>query len=385
MARIIHSTLNGAAALAAMAALLLAGCNTEDAGEQQGPPTPVQIAEVRAAPATLWSDFTGRVAAPETVDLRPRVSGYIEKVAFTEGELVQRGDLLFEIDPRPYRARKRAAQAELDSARSQLTLSESRAERARQLLANRAISREEYDQRNATMESARAAVSAAEAALESAQLDLQYTKIEAPINGRVGRAMITRGNLANADQTLLTTLVSVDPMYVYFESDQQTFTGSRDFFTTEQRPQVHIGLAGESGFPHSGELDFVDNRLNSHTGTIQFRAVVANPDGQLKPGQFARVEMPTEKVEGALLVDRKAVLTDQDRRYVYLVNAENLTERREVEAGPQFGDLVLIRSGLQSGDRVVVNGLQKIVFPGMPVQPELVQMRGEETPQVAGR
>jgi multidrug efflux system membrane fusion protein len=148
---------------------------------------------------------------------------------------------------------------------------------------------------------------------------------------------------------------------------------------------VRIGLAGESGFPHSGELDFVDNRLNSHTGTIQFRAVVANPDGHFKPGQFARVEMPTEKVESALLVNRKAVLTDQDRRYVYLVNSENLTERREVEAGPQFDELVLIRSGLQPGDRVVVNGLQKIVFAGMPVQPELVQMREAKTAQIAGR
>jgi len=373
--RILKQTLLGLAALA------LAGCNTGETGAQQPPPASVQVAEVLAEPATLWSDFTGRVAAPETVELRPRVSGYIDKVSFGEGELVQRGDVLFTIDPRPYRARERAAQAELARARSQLTLSEGRAGRAQQLLDSRAISREEYDERMAARDSARAAVSAAQATLENAQLDLQYTAVKAPISGRVGRAYVTRGNLASADQTLLTTLVSVDPMYVYFESDQRTFVGSRGFFTPEQRPEVRIGLAGEDGYPHIGELDFIDNQLNSHTGTIQFRAVIANPNGAFKPGQFARVEMPTEQLGNALLVNRKAVLTDQDRRYVYVVNAQNLTERREVEAGPQLDELVLIRSGLQPGERVVVNGLQKIFFPGMPVQPELVQMREADPAQ----
>ncbi|WP_288132619.1 efflux RND transporter periplasmic adaptor subunit [Microbulbifer sp.] len=372
--------------LIGLAALLLAGCNADDTEGQRPPPMPVEVVEVSAEPATLWNDFTGRVAAPETVQLRARVSGYIDKVAFTEGELVTRGDLLFEIDPRPYRARERAAQAELTRARSQLALSESRARRASQLLASRAISREENDQRQAALASDRAAVSAAEAALESARLDLQFTQVKAPISGRVGRAQITRGNLASADETLLTTLVSVDPMYVYFESDQTSFAGSREFFTLKQRPQVHIGLVGESGFPHIGELDFIDNRLNSHTGTMQFRALVANPEGSFRPGQFARVQMPTEQLGDALLLNRKAVLTDQDRRYVYVVNTENLTERREVQTGPEQDERVLIRSGLQPGERVVVNGLQKILFPGMPVEPQLVQMRGTKTAQqVAGR
>lgn len=366
--------------LLGLATLALAACGSGEQNGQQKAPA-VDVAQVVAAPTTVWRDFTGRVEAPETVSLRPRVSGYIEKVAFNEGELVQRGDVLFEIDPRPYRAQLRAAEADLARARSEMTLAENRAGRAERLLNSRAISREEYDERMAARDSARAAVNAAEAALENARLDLQYTVIEAPISGRVGRAFVTRGNLANADQTLLTTLVSVDPMYVYFESDQRTFVDSHTFFTPEQRPQVRIGLAGEDDYPHSGELDFIDNQLNSHTGTLQFRAVIPNPQGTFKPGQFARVKMPAEQLAHAMLVNSRAVLTDQDRRYVYLVNDKNITERREVVVGPQQDGLTVIRSGLRPGERVVINGLQKIYFPGMPVQPELVAMRGSELPR----
>ena len=356
-----------------LAALAMAGCNDSDQKGQQPPPPAVEVAEVTTGPTTLWGDFTGRVAAPESVELRPRVSGYIDKVAFTEGELVLRGDLLFKIDPRPYRARERAAAALLDRARSEQKLARSQSKRAEQLLATRAISREEYDRRKAEQASAEAAVSAAQAELESARLDLEYTRITAPISGRVSRAFVTRGNLASADQTLLTTLVSVDPMYVYFESDQQTFTASRELMNSQQQP-VRVGLAGEEGFPHRGELDFIDNRLNGDTGTMQLRAVLANSSGTLKPGQFARVQMPMEQFGEAVLINRKAVLTDQDRRYVYVVNEKNQVERRDVEVGPEQDALVLIRSGLQSGDKVVVNGLQKIYFPGMTVTPQLVAM-----------
>ena len=373
MARTLNHILPG------LAALVLAGCGSGEAGDQQQPPPPpVEVAEVLAESATLWSDFTGRVAAPETVELRPRVSGYIDEVSVNEGERVQQGDVLYTIDPRPYRTRERAAEAELAIARSRLALGESQAERARQLLDNRAVSREEYDERVAAQDSALAAVSAAEAALENARLDLQYTRVTAPISGRVGRAFVTRGNLARADETLLTTLVSVDPMHVYFESDQQAFAGSRGFFTPEKRSQVRVGLAGEEGYPHVGELDFIDNRLNSRTGTIQFRAVIPNPDGRFRPGQFARVEVPMERLDRALLVNRKAVLADQDRRYVYVLNEEDRVERRDVEPGPRLDELVLIRNGLQPGERVVVNGLQKIFFSGMPVRPEFVDMRAPD-------
>lgn len=367
------------------AALVLGGCDASDQSGQQPPPPAVDVAEVTSGPATLWGDFTGRVAAPESVELRPRVSGYINTVAFDEGELVQRGDLLFEIDPRPYRAREGAAVAQLKRARSELVLAKSQSNRAEQLLSSRAISQEEYDRRKSELASAEAAVSAAQAELESAQLDLEYTRVTAPITGRVGRAFVTRGNLASADQTLLTTLVSVDPMYVYFESDQQSFTASDELVHAQKQP-VRVGLAGEQNFPHRGELDFIDNRLNSDTGTMQLRAVLANADGSLKPGQFARVQMPTEQLAEAVLINRKAVLTDQDRRFVYVVNEKNLVERRDVTVGPEQDALVLIRSGLAPGDLVVVNGLQKIYFPGMPVQPQVVAMRSPDpTRSVAQR
>ncbi|MCO1333658.1 efflux RND transporter periplasmic adaptor subunit [Microbulbifer sp. OS29] len=380
MARKLTSVLFG------ISALVLAGCNSGEPGTQPPPPPAVEVAQVSSGATTLWRSFTGRVAAPETVELRPRVSGYINKVSFAEGALVKQGDVLFTIDPRPYQASERAALADLARARSDLSFSEKQSGRARQLLDSKAISREEYDRRIAARDSARATLSAAEAALENAQLNLQYTDVKAPISGRVSRALVTRGNLANADNTLLTTLVSVDPMYVYFESDEQTFANGRTLLNKGKKPAVRIGLAGEQGYPHSGEVDFIDNRLNSHTGTIQFRAVVKNDDGIFKPGQFARVEMPIEEVAHAVLINSKAVLTDQDRRYVYIVNDSNLTERRPVVAGPRQGELVVIRSGLKPGEKIVVNGLQKIYFPGMPVIPEMVAMQKQiKTTHAAGQ
>lgn len=361
-----------AAAMATIATALISGCNAQGDEVAAAPLPAVEVARVQEESALLWDSFTGRVAAPETVELRPRVTGYIERVTFAEGELVQRGDVLFEIDPRPYQAREQAAQAELERAQSQLKLATSEAVRARQLLDGKAISREQHEQRDAARAAAEAAVRAAEAELSSARLDLQYTRIESPITGRVGRALVTRGNLAGANDTLLTTLVSVDPMYVYFESDQQTLLQSGDLMHAEHRPQVRIGLAGEEGHPHLGRLDFVDNRLNSQSGTIQFRAVVDNPEGLFRAGQFARVEMPVERVEAALLVDRKAVLTDQDRRFVYVVDAGDRAERRNVEPGPELDGRVVIRNGLSAGERVIVNGLQRVPGSGTAVRPELI-------------
>ncbi|GAB2879758.1 efflux RND transporter periplasmic adaptor subunit [Microbulbifer echini] len=363
------------ATLLGLSALVLAGCGTDKPSGQMPPPPAVEIAQVSTEATTLWRSFTGRVVAPETVALRPRVSGYIDRVSFTEGALVERGDVLFTIDQRPYKARLRAAEADLQRVRSQVSFSEKQAKRAQQLLSSKAISREEYDRRLSARDVERAALGSAEAALENARLDLHYTEVKAPISGRVSRALVTRGNLANADSTLLTTLVSVDPMYVYFESDEQTFGASRTLLDADASPQVHIGLAGEKGYPHTGKLDFIDNRLNSHTGTIQFRAVLANPDGTFQPGQFARVEMPIEEMTQAVLIDSKAVLTDQDRRYVYVVNQDNITERRPVQVGPRQGSRTLIRSGLETGDKIVVNGLQKIFFPGMPVAPEMIAQK----------
>ncbi|MGB1409804.1 efflux RND transporter periplasmic adaptor subunit [Alloalcanivorax venustensis] len=215
----------------------------------------------------------------------------------------------------------------------------------------------------------------AQAALQSAELNLQYTRVTAPVDGRAGRALVTKGNLASADQTLLTTLVSVDPLYVYFDSNEDSAVRSGQSLEPGKTEPVRIGLVGEDGFPHQGALDFIDNRLNPNTGTLQYRAVLENPDGAFKPGQFARVEMPVAELDSALLVNRKAVLTDQDRRYVYVIDGDNKVGRRQVVTGRQVGQLLVIESGLESGDRVIVNGLQKVFGSGMQVAPRDVAMR----------
>ncbi|MEH6686837.1 MAG: efflux RND transporter periplasmic adaptor subunit [Halopseudomonas sabulinigri] len=354
---------------------VLAGCDASGQETAAAPPPPeVEVATVSTRDVTLWDTFTGRIAAPETVALRPRVSGYIDKVAFTEGELVKQGDVLFVIDQRPYQARLQMAKAELERARSQRLLSNREAQRAEQLWERRAISREELDQRSAARAIAQAGVDSAQASLDNAKLDLAYTEVKAPVGGRMGRAEITRGNLATADNTLLATLVSVDPMYVYFESDQQT-ADNNPYATAEHAVvPVRVGLANSEDYPHEGQLDFVDNQFNAATGTLQYRAVIANPQGSLRPGQFARVQMPVAAASKAILIDQKAVLTDQDRRYVYLLDEQNHATRHFVETGRRVDGLLVINKGLSGGERLVVNGLQKILFPGMQVVPQLVAM-----------
>lgn len=365
--------------LGALLLAVMAGCDAQGQASATSPPAPeVEVAVVQPEAVTLWGAFSGRVEAPQTVELRPRVSGYIDQVKFEEGALVNEGDVLFVIDPRPYQAQLQLAEAELARMRSQLTLAGSEAARSAQLWERRAISREEFEQRNAAKSMAQAAVNAAAAAVQSAQLNLEYTQIKAPVSGRIGRAEVTRGNLANADSTLLSTLVSVDPLYVYFESDQQTVRGNPH----ADNVPVRIGLTGRDDFPYRGQLDFIDNQYNPRTGTLQYRAEVANPGGTLRPGQFARVEMPVASASAALLVDQKAVLTDQDRRYLYVLNADNQAERRVVETGRRVDGLLVITEGLAAGERVVVNGLQKIAFPGIEVVPELVDMRRPAAPVV---
>lgn len=354
---------------------LLTGCEakSEEAAATSPPPPPeVDVAEIIAQPVVLNESFTGRVEAAETVELRARVSGYIEEVAFEEGELVEQGDLLFLIDQRPYQARISAAQADLAQARSQQSQAGSEAERARVLLGRQAISQEVHDQRQSALSNSRAVVDAAEAALQTAELDLEYTRITAPVSGRAGRAMVTRGNLANADQSLLTTLVTIDPIHVYFEADEQAAFASHSLLSGEELNRLKIELGGDPTRQFTGTLDFIDNRLNPNTGTLQFRAVLANPDGRIRPGEFARVEMPVARLEQALLVDRKAVLANQDRRYVYVVNENNLAEQRQVTTGRQVAERTVITDGLQAGDRVIVNGVQKVFYPGMEVSPQSV-------------
>lgn len=356
---------------------LLTGCDAHGEAETASAPPPpeVDVATVLVEPVTLRETFTGRVVSPQTVQVRPRVSGYIDEVAFEEGERVEAGDLLFRIDPRPYEARVQAAKASLAQAQSQRQLTEVEASRSRQLIQKNMISREQHDQRQAAALNARAQAAEAEATLSSAELDRQYTRITAPVTGRTGRAMITQGNLASADQSVLTTLVSVDPLYVYFDSNEAEALSTQTLLARGKPLTLNIGLTGETGFPHQGQLDFVDNQINADTGTLRYRAVLPNPNGAFRPGQFARVEMPVAQLDEAMLVNRKAVLANQDRRFVYVVGDDDTVMPRQVQLGREVGDLVVVREGLRAGERVIVNGTQKVFAPGMPVAPNPIAVR----------
>lgn len=372
-------------ALSALVAAVIAACSSQAApGEGAAPPAPeVSVATVLSKQVRQWDDFTGRVSAVETVDLRPRVSGYVERVAYKEGQEVKKGDLLFVIDQRRYRAELARAQANLERARSEARLAQTQDVRAATLLEAKAISREEFDSRKAATAQGNAGVNAAQAAVQSAQLDLQFTQVRSPIDGRAGRAMVTIGNLAQADSTLLTTVVSLDPVHVYFESDEQTYLRynqlARDGERADAGNPVRIGLANEQGYPHQGKLDFTDNQVDSTTGTIRARAVVANPDRVFTPGLFARVQIEGSAQFKAMLIDDKAVLTDQDRKYVYVLGPQNKAVRKDVVLGRMVDGLRVVNSGLAPTDKVVVHGVQKIFFPGMPVAPKTIAM-GDPAP-----
>ena len=374
--------------LAALLPLLVAaGCTSQAASEHAMPVPEVSVAEVLVRDVQRWDEFTGRVAAVESVELRPRVSGYVERLAYTEGQYVEKGDLLFVIDPRPYQAALARAKADLARARSEAQLARSQDARAQALVAARAISREESDTRHSAVAQAEAAARAAQAAVETAELDLEFTEVRSPIAGRTGRAMVTRGNLARADTTLLTTVVSVDPMYVYFEGDEQAYLrygasadgGKR----AELSRPVRVGLANEEGYPHEGTVDFIDNQIDAATGTIHARAVLQNADHALTPGLFARVQLGAGNQDAAMLIDDKAVLTDQDRKYVYVLGPDNKAQRKDIVPGRMVDGLRVVTSGLEPQDKVIVSGLQKVFFPGMPVQPKTVAMEPGKDGSVA--
>lgn len=343
-------------------------------GEQAPPPPPppqVTVAAAVGRQVTDWDEFTGHLEAVDVVDVRPRVSGYIERVAFDEGAEVRKGDVLFVIDPRPYAAEVARAEAELARARTQLELARSEAERAERLVAEQAISREEYETRISASKEGDAAVSAAEAALRTARLNLEWTTVRAPISGRVGRAQVTAGNLVQAGSqaaTPLTTLVSLDPVYVYFDGDEQAYleyvgfarpSGSRSEQRAARRP-VYMGLANEEGFPHEGTIDFVDNRLDPAAGTIRARAVFPNHDHRLTPGLFARVKLAGSGKYAATLIRDDAVGTDQDRKFVFVLKPDSTVEYRGITLGPLSDGLRVVKSGLRPGERVVVSGLQRV-------------------------
>ena len=361
--------------LLSWACLGLAGCGSE--APAPPPPPEVTVAEVKAEQITEWDEYQGEFEAVDAVEVRPRVSGYLKRVAFTEGKEVRKGDVLFEIDPEPYQATLDQRQADLTRERARLALTQRDAERGEGLVARQAISREERDSRLTLVSEASATVAAAAAAVHAAELDLGYTKVRAPVNGRTGRAEVTAGNLVNAGptgSTLLTTVVSLDPIYVYFEGDESAYlryaemdrSGERISSRVKANP-VQVGLSNEQGYPHAGHMDFVDNRLDQATGTIRARAVLSNKDRLFTPGMFARVRLIGSGVRRVTTIPEEAVSTDQDRKFVFVLDGDSVAYR-SVTLGRQLdGQRRAVRAGLKPGEKVVVNGFARI-RPGMKVK-----------------
>lgn len=374
-----NRTLAALAAAGLTATLLLSGCGNEVANAEgteapAAPPAPaVTVAEVLRQPVTDYEELTGRFEAIERVELRPRVSGYIHSVNFREGAEVHEGDALFVIDPRPYEAALKRARAELARAQSARRHAASERERASKLLALRAISQEEFDARTSGDEQANAEVQAAQAAVDAAELDLTFTRVRAPISGVVGRAEITAGNFVSAGETRLTSLVSVDPIYVRFDGGEQVWPGLARGARGGEVPPAFIGVADEEGHPHRAEVVFFDNQVDPATGTVRVRARLENPERRFAPGMFARVKLGRGTPYEAVLVRDSAIGTDQDRRFVLVVNPQNQVEYRTVELGALHEGLRVVRRGLAAGDRVIVNGLQR-ARPGSVVEPEVVAM-----------
>jgi multidrug efflux system membrane fusion protein len=371
--------------ISALALAVLAACSGGHAEEAGAPSAPqVSAAPVLIKQVSQWDEFSGRVEAVQSVELRPRVSGYIDKVNYVEGQEVKKGDVLFTIDARSYQAEFNRAQAELARARTQAALARSESERARRLAEQQAIAAETAEQRRAAADQSGAQVMAAQAALDLARLNLEFTKVRAPIDGRAGRALVTAGNLVTAGDaaSVLTTLVSLDTVHVYFDADESTFLRYAQMARKGERPSerdqalpVKVGLSGEDGFPHEGKVDFLDNQVARSTGTIGVRALLDNSERLFTPGLFARVRLLGSGEFQAVLIDDKAVLTDQDRKYVYVVDKDGKAQRRDIALGRSAEGLRIVEQGLVAGDKVIVDGVQKVFMPGMPVQATPVAMQ----------
>jgi RND family efflux transporter MFP subunit len=339
------------------------------------PPPEVTVAPAVARAVADEDEFTGHFEAVNAVEVRPRVAGFVQRVAFAEGATVRQGDALFTIDARPYEAEVARAEAELERARTRKQLADMELERAERLVSTQAISREELDARTSGRAEGDASIRVAEAALRMARLNLEWTVVRAPITGRIGRAEITTGNVVQAgpSPTLLTTIVSLDPIYVYFDSDEQAYLkymrpGAPRVAGSASRigRPIYVGLANESGFPHEGALDFIDNRVDRSAGTIRVRAVLRNRDQLFAPGLFARIRVPGGENAPATLIQDQSIGTDQDRKYVLVLKGDSTVEYRAITTGRMVDGLRAVRSGLKPGEQVVINGLMR-VRPGMKV------------------
>jgi len=363
-----------AVAILSISAGLLAttGCRSQAAPRPPAEQRPkVTVAQPVLASVADFSEHTGRTEAPESVEIRTRASGYLVRVAFKEGDLVKKGDLLFVIDPRPYQAALARAKADLESIRADHQLAKSNAARAQRLYKDNAISQQGLEAQTSAVEQLAARQAAAVAAVSSASLDLDYAFVRSPISGRIGRALITVGNIVGpGTASPLATVVSVNPLYVYVDVDE--VRGQR--LRQASASVAQLGFPGEEGYPHQAPIDFIDNRVDPATGTLRVRAVVDNGDGRLTHGLFARVRLSDGDAHQRLLVADRAVANDQDRRFVWVVGGDGKAVRRPVKLGPVDGGLRVVREGLAPSDKVVVRGLQRL-RPGVEVIPELVSMR----------
>ena len=362
--------------------LALVGCAVGEAGNPPPAPPAAQVttAEVAIRELHETAEFTGRLEAVESVAVRPRVGGYVESVHFAEGGRVEQGALLYRIDARTFKAEVDRLTAERERAVAQLDLAESYRVRAERLLARNATSQEEFEQLAADATVAAAQLASISAALEKAELDLSFTRVTAPIAGRVSRAIVTAGNLVDAS-TVLTTLVSDDAVYAYFDVDEHTYLTHVRQANAAEASVVHVGLINEQGYPHTARLDFVDNQVDPSHGTIRARAVLENRDGQLTPGLFARMQLVSPTRYSAALVDDRAVGTDLGRRFVFVVDAQGVVQYRPIETGRLADGLRVVTNGLAAGDVVIVNGVQR-VRPGVNVAETRVAM-GHDLPALA--
>jgi membrane fusion protein, multidrug efflux system len=369
----------GGLALWVTGAVPFASPVAKSAGAVAGPaPVPVSVAQALEKSVTEWDEFSGRIQAVDRVAIRPQISGIIEAVHFDEGQIVKKGDLLFTIDPRPFQADLARAQATLAGAQAKLALAQTNLTRDQQLIQTHAIAQSDLDQCNDALLEADASVKEAQAAVQTAQINLDYTAIASPVAGRVSRAEITVGNWVGDGPTapVLTTVVSVNPVYVEFEADEQTFlkyaaNGAAGNSGIDHIP-VSMGLANEEAYPRQGHLKSMDNSLDTSSGTIRIRAVFANDNNELTPGLYAKVRIG-EAAAPAILVDDRAVGTDQDKKYVMVVDTANKAVYRTVTLGPIVEGLRVITSGLQKDERIVVDGLQR-VRPNEVVAPTQVAM-----------
>ncbi len=364
--------------------LVLAGCAGAPSGAPERAPTPVTVSYPVEREVTDHADFTARTAAVDSVEVRAHVWGYLDKVNFKEGALVKKEDVLFELDPRPYEALLNQAKAKVRQDEAQLAYDEAEYQRNLILVRTATVSRSDFDKSLAARDVDIANIAADKAAVVSRQLDLEYTKVIAPVSGRASRYVVTVGNLIQSGNqnggTLLTTIVSVDPMYAYFDVDEHTVLRVRQLIregkaTSPRNGEVTVwlGLANEDGYPHRGTINFVDNQVNPKTGTLRLRGVFPNKDEALSPGYFARVRVPIGFPHHALLVSDRALDTDQGQKIVYVVNDKNEVVSRPVRLGALHDGLREITDGLKPGERVIVNGLQQ-VRPGITVEPKLVDM-----------